>query len=127
MSSALSNDLRRRVVDSIEGGLSRRAAARRFGVSASSAIRWHQLYLKSGNVAPAPMGGDRRSGAIEAHAGTILGWVDEEVDLTLDEMAERLAALGYPFAPSTVWRFLDRHQMTHKKRPHMPVSRSAKT
>ncbi len=105
MSSALSNDLRRRVVDRIEGGLSHRAAARRFGVPASIAIRWHQLYLKSSNATPAPMGGDRRSGTIEAHAERILDWIEEEVDLTLDENAERLATLGYPFAPSTVWRF----------------------
>ncbi len=40
MAKALSFDLRRRVVDAIERGLSCRQAAQRFGVSASSAIRW---------------------------------------------------------------------------------------
>jgi hypothetical protein len=40
MAKALSIDLRRRVVDAIEHGLSCRQAAERFGVSASSAIRW---------------------------------------------------------------------------------------
>jgi hypothetical protein len=40
MARSLSVDLRRRVVGAIEGGSSCRAAAQRFGVSASSAIRW---------------------------------------------------------------------------------------
>ena len=39
MARSLSVDLRRRVVGAIEGGLSCRAAAQRFGVSASSAIQ----------------------------------------------------------------------------------------
>ena len=38
---ALSEDLRTRVVEAVVvGGLSRNAAARRFGVSIASAIRW---------------------------------------------------------------------------------------
>jgi hypothetical protein len=38
---ALSNDLRKRVVGAVlEGGMSRNAAAKRFGVSIASVIRW---------------------------------------------------------------------------------------
>ena len=41
MARAYSQDLRDRVIDAVEGeGLSRRAAARRFGVSAATAIKW---------------------------------------------------------------------------------------
>ena len=43
MARALSIDLRLRVVGAVEVGLSCRAAAERFGVSASSAIRWRAL------------------------------------------------------------------------------------
>jgi len=39
MSKAQSLDLRERVIAAIDGGLSRRAAAARFGASAASAIR----------------------------------------------------------------------------------------
>ncbi|MGK2923033.1 MAG: helix-turn-helix domain-containing protein, partial [Methyloceanibacter sp.] len=42
MAKALSTDLRRRVVDATAQGMSCRQAAERFGVSASSAIRWQQ-------------------------------------------------------------------------------------
>ena len=38
---ALSDDLRKRVVEAVvEGGLSRNAAAKRFEVSIASAVRW---------------------------------------------------------------------------------------
>jgi transposase len=40
MAKALSVDLRSRVVDAVEAGASCRAAATRFGVGVSSAIRW---------------------------------------------------------------------------------------
>jgi transposase len=40
MAKALSNDLRQRIIEVIDQGLSCRQAAERFGVSASSAIRW---------------------------------------------------------------------------------------
>ena len=40
MGRYLSEDLRTRVIGAVEGGMSRRAAATRYGVSVSSAIRW---------------------------------------------------------------------------------------
>jgi transposase len=68
MGRALSRDLRDRVVAAVEGGLSWRAAAERFGVSAASAIRWRQLSRQHGTPAAKPQGGDRRSAKIEDHA-----------------------------------------------------------
>src|SRR4051795_7636228 len=78
MSKALSLDLRTRVLAAIAGGVSCRQAAQRFGVSASSAIRWRSLERRQGDARPKALGGDRRSGRIEARAGLILGLVDED-------------------------------------------------
>ena len=61
MSKPLSLDLRTRVLAAISGGLSCREAAVRFGVSASSAIRWRALERRQGNAKAKPVGGDRRS------------------------------------------------------------------
>ncbi len=127
MTAPLSNDLRLRVVRAIESGLSRRNAAARFDVSVASAVRWHQRYRQTGSVAPKAMGGDRHSYRIEAHATKILGWVDRKRDITLVEITERLANEGHVFAPSTIWRFLDRHDYTVKKRLPMPQNRTALT
>lgn len=48
MPSALSVDLRERVVAAIEAGASRRQAAKRFGVGAASAVRWHERFRQDG-------------------------------------------------------------------------------
>jgi len=48
MSRALSSDLRSRVIAAVDAGSSRRAAAARFGVSVSGAIRGMQEWRESG-------------------------------------------------------------------------------
>jgi transposase len=116
MAKPLSDDLRSRVIASVDGGMSCRAAAERFGVSISSAIRWVRAWRTEGRTAALPMGGDLRSQRIEAHGAAILAAVEAEVDVTLVELADLLRREhGASFAPSTVWRFLDRHGMTVKK------------
>ncbi len=70
--SPLSNDLRQRVIEVIDRGLSCRQAAERFGVSASSAIRWLDRLKKQGDVAAKRQGGDRKSGRIEAEAAFLI-------------------------------------------------------
>jgi transposase len=58
MASAYSQDLRDRVIDAVaRGEMSRRAAAVRFGVSESSAIKWVQRFERSGSRAASKMGG----------------------------------------------------------------------
>jgi transposase len=127
MGRALSQDLRDRVVAAVEGGVSCRQAAVRFGVSAASAIRWRRLALEHGTPAAKAQGGDRRSARIEAHAGFLLGAIEEEDDITLGELQGRLAERGTPVGLGTLWRFFDRHGITRKKRRHTPPSRAAPT
>ena len=72
MPKALSVDLRERVLATVEAGASCRQAAGRFGVGVATAIRWQARFRAEGGVAAKPMGGDQRSGNIEAHAEVIL-------------------------------------------------------
>jgi transposase len=116
MSHALSNDLRRRLVVAVENGMSRRSAAKRFGVSPSTAIRWVHQWFREGHVEPARQGGDNRSGRMETHADEVLALIDATPDITLTELAEYLEKThGLRVSQSTVWRLLDRHGMTFKK------------
>jgi transposase len=124
MSRALSVDLRERVVAAVAAGSSCRAAAARFGVSAASAIRWAALARQTGSVAPGPLGGDRRSARIEAHAPLILSLVDRTCDITLAEIRAELAKAGVSVGIGTLWRFFDRRRMTWTKRRPMPRSRT---
>ena len=119
MAKTLSQDLRSRLIAAVEGGMSRRAAAERFGVAVATAIRWVRTFRTTGTTAAKPKGGDRRSHRIEAYRGIILAAVEAQVDLTLVELSEMLRREhGAKFAPSTLWRFLDRHAMTFKKAAH---------
>lgn len=67
MPKSLSFDLRSRVLVAIDEGLSCSQATARFGVSASSAIRWQALRRLGGDGRPRPQGGDRLSKRTEAH------------------------------------------------------------
>src|SRR5271165_4293629 len=109
MSKPLSPDLRDRLIRAVEQGMSCRSAADRFSIAASTAIKLVQSWRKTGTSAPRSQGGDRRSGPIEAHADEILSLVAAQVDITLAEIAAHLErAHGNRFAPSVVWRCLDR-------------------
>jgi len=115
MSKALSVDLRERVVAAVAAGASCRAAAARFGISASSAIRWCARSREEGTVVPGPLGGDRRSARIEAHAPLILELLKQKSDITLAEIQAELAKAGVPASIATIWRFFERHRITRKK------------
>jgi len=126
MTKALSVDLRRRVIKAIEDGASCRQAATRFGVSASSAIRWHAL-ARMGDATPKQQGGDRRSGRIEAHAAVILGALERKSDITLAGLRAELAGHGIGVSIAGLWRFFKRRRITLKKRPGMQPSRIVPT
>lgn len=88
-------------------------------------MRWHQRYKRTGTIEPDAIGGDYHSYRAEAHAAKVIGWIDVERDLTLVEIRDRLAKQGHVFAPSTIWRLLDRYDYTLEKRLPTPVSRNA--
>ena len=110
-----SDDLRTRVVSTVADGCSRRAAAKRFAVSASSSIRWVDLHEQTGSVSPRRRGRKHRS-PLEAHATWLLELVDKEPDLTLAEIVERLLQdHSMRTTDSSVDRFFKRHGVTFKK------------
>jgi transposase len=116
MARPLSQDLRSRVIAVVDGGMSCNAAAERFGIAVSSAVRWVRAWRAEGRATALPQGGDLRSRHIEVYRDVILAAIKAEVDITLVELAELLRREhGASFAPSTVWRFLDRHDLTFKK------------
>jgi len=124
MARALSQDLRDRVVSAIEGGMSCRAVAARFGVGVATAVRWRQLALRHGRAVAGKPGGDQRSSKTEAHADFIRALLAEQGDMTLTEIQARLSDRGTQVGIGTLWRFFVRHGITRKKRP---VTRSSRT
>ncbi len=90
MAKPLSEDLRTRVVRAVEGGMSRRAAAERFGISVASAVRFVKEWRASGATKAKRLGGDQRSQRIEEHHEAIMSAIEAKPDMTLVEIAEML-------------------------------------
>ena len=91
MTRPLSNDLRRRVVTAVvDGGMSRRSAAKQFDIEPSTAIKWVEAWRPAGSYRPRAEGGDRRSQRIEARTEVVVALVDETPDFTLSETVVHL-------------------------------------
>lgn len=128
MGRAYSQDLRDRVIDAVTlGGMSCRAAARRFGVSDSSAIKWLQRYRKTGQRRPLGTGGHRPS-VLAPHRDFLAALRVEQPDITLAALCLRLAAeRGVKADTGMMSRFFRRQGITVKKRPSRPASATART
>ena len=128
MAGAYSQDLRDRVINAVVvEGMSRRAAAARFGVSESSAIKWVERCERSGSRTAAKMGGYKRW-RLEPHQAFIEGLRVEKSDITLQALCDRLLAeRGVTADTSLMSRFLRRLGVTLKKRRSSRASRTART
>lgn len=116
MGKSSSADLRVRILGEIERGHSCRAAALRFGVAPSTAIRLAQRKAQTGSLAPARQGRPVGSGRLAAHMDALTGWVEEQGDLTLPELAARLwEERGVKVDPSWLSRVLRSAGFTVKK------------
>ena len=119
MARPLSDDLRERVVSAVEGGESCRSVASRFGVAASSVVKWSQRYRATGSVAPGQMGGHRKR-VLEPHRGFIAERIGQTPNLTLHGLKDELAALGIIVSHNAIWQFLRREGLRFKKNPVRP-------
>ena len=77
-----SNDLRQKVVLTVENGASRRQAAKLFKVSVSFVIKLLQRVQATGEVSPAQFGGYKTS-PLKTHEADLRRWVAERSDITI--------------------------------------------
>jgi transposase len=127
MGQPLSLDLRTRLIAAIDDGMSCRAAAARFGVAPSTAIRWHAQRCEVGHFEPKAQGGDMRSRRVEERRADILAIWQANRDITLDELRLAVVDIGLTVSIAGLHRFFKRHGMTRKKRPTTPSNRIART
>ena len=122
MGQPLSLDLRVRLLAAIDAGMSCRAAAARFGVAPSTAIRWQDQRRTTGSIAPKPQGGDMRS-----RREDILALWEARKDISLEELRAALAEIGLTVSVAGLHRFFVRHGLTRKKRLAMQSNRTGPT
>jgi transposase len=113
---AYSQDLRLRVTRAVSDGMSRRAAAERFAVSASSAVRWVERAVREGTPAARRERRPRGRGRLSDHLAFLMAAVEAEPDVTMPELATRLQAeRGVAAHPASLSRLLCRAGFTCKK------------
>ncbi len=104
MARPLSLDLRQRVADALAGGMTVRAAALRFGISATTAVRIGQLDRSGRGLAPAKMGGHVKPMLRGAAADEVHRRLAAKPDWTVRALAADLKAAGIDISHDTVWR-----------------------
>jgi transposase len=119
-------DLRERIVESVESGESRNAAAKRFAVSASCVIKLMQRRDETGSIEPGQMGG-WKDHALAAHEAVVRGLIMSHPDMTLEELRDALTQDGIRVGRSSVDRFLKARGLTLKKSRSTPQSRAGPT
>lgn len=116
MGKSYSADLRDRVVAFVDGGGSRRAASRHFGVSESFAVKLMQRVAKLGSSAPAQQGRPAGNGKLAAYEAFLIGVVEAKPDITMPELSTWLEAEhGVEAEAASLSRFLCRRGFTYKK------------
>jgi transposase len=113
MPKAYSADMRARVIARVESGGSRREAAEHYEVSASTAVIWVKCFRETGRGAAKPRGGS--VSPLEKQAEFLLALIDEQPDLTLDEVVSAMRRHKVAGSRTAVWRFFQRHKITFKK------------
>lgn len=124
MAAAYSLDLRRKIVQAYErGARSQVEIAEIFGVSLAFVEKLLRQYRQSGALEPVRKRPGRHR-LIDAGASEQLQhWLQEQSDLTLAELADRLQTqCGLHVSPSCVWRLLRRLGLRRKKRLSMQAN-----
>jgi putative transposase len=107
-------EMRERAVRFVEAGESRHAVAARFGIAASTVIKWLARHARTGSAAPAQMGGYRPKKII----GQYRDWLLQRMaagDYTLQGLADELEAQGLKVDYKTVWTFVHDEGQSFKK------------
>lgn len=116
MSKPYSIDLRERVVAAVEeDGLSRRKAAKRFGVGIRTAISWVQRFRETGSVAPDKIGGYKPKTISGEHRDWLVQRCQKK-DFTLRGLVAELGERGLKVDYRSVWNFIHAEGLSYKKK-----------
>ena len=121
---AYSQDLRDRVLRSLDRGDRPSDIARRFEVSRVWVYQVRNRLQETGQRGSFQIGGHRRSRLAELET-TLRNWIALEPGLTLAEMRERLAQQGVSIKIGALWHQLNRWNLTFKKNSARQRTREA--
>jgi transposase len=115
MAKPYSEDLRRRVVEAVDGGATNAETAEQCEVSVSSVVRFLRLYRDTGTVSGAKFGG-HKTFALAAHEPLVRRLIAAQPDITLAELGAELARKKVHVGKSSIARFLHHLKLPFKKK-----------
>ncbi len=122
---ALSNDLRQRIVTAYDRGEgTRQDIAHRFGVSLGMVKKLIQLKRHGGDISCRYHRSGRKPSILPAFGDKLTGLVQEDPDITLAEIREKL---GMTCSLTSIHNALIKLGLTYKKRRSGPANKTAKT
>lgn len=114
MGKPYSQDLRERVIADVEGGMSARAAGRKWRISASAAIRYVQSWRSRGHCLPAKQGAPEGS-VLDDHRKWLCEQIKDQNDKTIEQIRSLLKERGVKVGYGTLWDYLDKLGYSYKK------------
>ncbi len=111
-----SQDLRDRVLWALGRGEGPASIARRLEVSRVWIYRVRDREQKTGKRTSYQIGGHRRSRVAEMKS-VLCAWIEQEPDLSLAELCQRLATQGVVIKTGALWHQLNKWNLTFKKNP----------
>lgn len=93
MAAPYSLDLRARVMDDVDGGMSPEAAAVKYSVSARAVYQWKALRRETGGIAPRA-GKTGPKPKLDPHRDAITSKIRENPDVTLEQLKSELSLPG---------------------------------
>jgi putative transposase len=125
MARPYSMDLRDRAIGAVAvEGLSRRAAAARFGVGVSTVITWVRRFRDTGSARPGRMGGHKPRKISGDHRTWLVARCRER-DFTLRGLVAELGERGLVVDYRSVWEFVHAEKLSYKKRRWLPANGTA--
>ena len=128
MAKAYSNDLRRKILERYQrGDASLSALAERFGVSHGYTKKIRKQQLRTGQMERPAYRAGRRSRVTPEMEASLRSWVQEQPDLTLAELQQRLQRThSLHLSMGRLWLVLRQLKLPLKKNTPRPGTRHAR-
>ena len=110
-------DLRERAVARVLAGGTVRSVADVFAIGVSSAVRWSQRVLKSGNVAPGKIGGHRLR-ILRDDRTLLMERMAAEPHVALRRLLAEPSDRGIAVSYGALWNFVHAEGLSFKKTVH---------
>lgn len=121
----LSDDIRKRIINSYLTGHSKKEIAAVLNVKVSSVYAVIGIYLKEGRIESKLKGGPRRKALSDEHVRALKEWIDEDASSTLDALRTKLInTFGVTVSTTTVNNYIDSFSYSFKRITLIPVRRN---